>query len=164
MASFCYIKDTGSTNTSSNFGPVVSTIKRSPAAKQCVIDRPVWFVHDLRTNQMASIDRENPRFKLKALTSGCNLHLPKSIPPQTPPPKLVWVRSFWDQIVCFMIHKGPKQLHCNCSQSFSQADIIGIVISSIGSCLHDAWGFLRAARTATCVTKQQNTWFVPLAA
>ena len=61
VASFCYIKDTGSTNTSPNFGPIVSTTTRSPAAKQCVIDRPVWFVHDLRTNQMASIDRENPQ-------------------------------------------------------------------------------------------------------
>ena len=30
-----YRQDTGSTNTPSNFGPVVSTFTRSPAAKQC---------------------------------------------------------------------------------------------------------------------------------
>ena len=35
VASFWYIKDTGSSNTSPNFGPVVSTTMRSPAAKQC---------------------------------------------------------------------------------------------------------------------------------
>ena len=33
------------------------------------IDRPIGFVHGLRTNQMASIDRVYPWHKSKALTS-----------------------------------------------------------------------------------------------
>ena len=58
---FWYIKDTGSTNTPSNFCPVISTTTRSPAAKQC--EGSAWERVRKRKPWKSSGDRSTGRVR-----------------------------------------------------------------------------------------------------
>ena len=106
---------------------------------------------DYKDRLWGTVKSSNPLDFLNSLW--CNLHLSKMIPPQTPPPKLVWVRSSSDQLDCSMIHKRPKQrprpLLANQPFLF---DITGI--DGRGSCYNTHHMQLMQATS----NKQQASW------